>query len=155
MATDSERPALDALDRAILAELSQDGRITNIELARRIGLTPAPCLRRVKRLEEEGVITGYRAVLDPVATGRSCEIVVAVDITVNDRQTTEEFEEAVTRFDEVTEVRRLLGRPDYFVRVNVADLAAYEEFLMNRLARLPAVHRVESHQTMKIVKGGP
>ncbi|WP_241996318.1 Lrp/AsnC family transcriptional regulator [Kribbella antiqua] len=144
--------ALDKIDRAILAELSRDARTTNTELAGRVGLTSAPCLRRVRRLEEAGVIAGYRAMLDPVATGRACEVIVAVEISMTDVQTTREFEDAVAAFDEVTEVRRLLGRPDYFLRVNVADLAAYENFVMNSLTRLPAIHRIESHQTMKIIK---
>jgi DNA-binding Lrp family transcriptional regulator len=143
---------LDKIDRMILAELSRDARTTNTELARRVGLTSAPCLRRVKRLEKSGLIAGYRAILDPEATGRACEVIVAIEIAMTDLQTTRKFEEAVAAFDEVTEVRRLLGRPDYFVRVNVADLAAYENFVMNSLTRLPAVHRIESHQTMKIIK---
>lgn len=102
---------LDELDLAIMDELRRDGRLTNSELARRIGLTAAPCLRRVRRLEEAGIITGYRAVLDPVAAGRACEIILEVDITANDADTVAVFEDAVVALDEVTEFRRLLGRP--------------------------------------------
>jgi DNA-binding Lrp family transcriptional regulator len=137
---------LDAIDREILFQLQRDGRLSNVELARRVGLTPPPCLRRVKRLEEAGVISGYRATVDPVATGQSFE-----EITVTDLGTLRDFEAAVAGFDEVVEFRRMFGRPDYFLRVLVADQAAYEEHHM-KLLGLPAVSRVVSHQTMKRIK---
>lgn len=143
---------LDAIDRAIIERLSQDGRSSNAELARSVGLTPAPCLRRVQRLERAGVISGYRAVIDPVAAGRGFEVVVSVEITLSDAQTVAEFESAVIAFDEVVEARRLLGVPDYFLRINVADVAEFERFTMERLTRLPAVSRVISHQTMRVLK---
>jgi DNA-binding Lrp family transcriptional regulator len=142
---------LDAIDREILFHLERDGRLSNVELARRVGLTPPPCLRRVKRLEEAGVISGYRATVDPVATGRSFEVIVSVEINVTDLGTLQEFEATVAGFEEVVEFRRMFGRPDYFLRVLVADHAAYEEHHM-RLLGLPAVSRVVSHQTMKRIK---
>jgi DNA-binding Lrp family transcriptional regulator len=142
---------LDAIDREILFQLERDGRMSNVELARRVGLTPPPCLRRVKRLEEAGVISGYRATVDPVATGRSFEVIVSVEINVTDLGTLQEFEATVAGFEEVVEFRRMFGRPDYFLRVLVADHAAYEEHHM-RLLGLPAVSRVVSHQTMKRIK---
>ncbi|WP_309141987.1 Lrp/AsnC family transcriptional regulator [Actinosynnema pretiosum] len=148
----SNKPKLDDTDRAILLQLSEDGRLSNTELARRVGLTPAPCLRRVQRLERDGVIAGYRAVLDPTAAGRPFEVVVAVEITFNDRQTVVDFEAAITSYDEVTEVLRLFGLPDYYLRVNVADSAAYEGFIMNKLSTLKAVNRIVSHQNMKTLK---
>jgi DNA-binding Lrp family transcriptional regulator len=142
---------LDAIDREILFHLQRDGRLSNVELARRVGLTPPPCLRRVKRLEEAGVITGYRATVDPAATGQGFEVIVSVEITVTDLGTLQDFEAAVAGFDEVVEFRRMFGRPDYFLRVLVADQAAYEEHHM-KLLGLPAVSRVVSHQTMKRIK---
>jgi DNA-binding Lrp family transcriptional regulator len=142
---------LDAIDREILFQLQRDGRLSNVELARRVGLTPPPCLRRVKRLEEAGVISGYRATVDPVATGQSFEVIVSVEITVTDLGTLQDFEAAVAGFEEVVEFRRMFGRPDYFLRVLVADQTAYEEHHM-RLLGLPAVSRVVSHQTMKRIK---
>ncbi len=105
------------------------------------------------QLEAEGVIAGYRAVLDPRAAGRAFEVIVAVDIAANDRRTVEAFEAAVVAFDEVLSVRRLFGKPDYFVHVAVADAEAFEAFQMNRLIGLPAVARAVSHQTMKRLKG--
>ena len=144
---------LDRIDRDILFHLERDGRLSNVELAARVGLTPPPCLRRVKRLEAEGVIAGYRAVIDPRATGRAFEVVVAVEISANDRRTVEQFESAIVAFDEVVAVRRLFGVPDYFVHVAVADAEAFAAFQMEKLIGLPAVARAVSHQTMGTLKG--
>ncbi len=123
-----------------------------VEPAKRVGLTPPPCLRRVKRLEEAGVITGYRAVIDPGALGRGLEVLIDVEIYANDRETVEEFETTVASYEEVTEFRRMYGRPGYFIRVAVADHAAYEAFLTGGLSGLPVVLRLESHLTMKKIK---
>jgi DNA-binding Lrp family transcriptional regulator len=119
---------------------------------------PTPRLRRVKRLEEAGVISGYRAVINPVALGRGLEVLVDVEVSATDRKTFEEFEEfeeTVSSYEEVIEFRRLFGRPDYFLRVAVADHAAYEAFLTGKLSGLPCVLRLESHLTMKNVKTNP
>ncbi|MEV4340853.1 Lrp/AsnC family transcriptional regulator [Streptomyces sp. NPDC049590] len=140
------------MDREILFHLREDGRLTNVELAKRVGLTPPPCLRRVKRLEEAGVITGYRAVVDPRALGRALEVLIDVEIYAQDRKSFEEFEDTVASYEEVVEFRRMYGRPDYFIRVAVADHAAYEAFLTGRLSCLPAVRRLESHLTTKELK---
>jgi DNA-binding Lrp family transcriptional regulator len=136
-----------------LFHLEREGRLSNVELADRVGLTPPPCLRRVKRLEANGYITGYRAVLNPELTGRGFEVMVAVDINATDRQTTEDFEAAIVTFDEVVAVRRLFGQPDYLVHVAVADAVEYEAFLTGKLIGLPALSRTVSHQTMKRLKG--
>jgi DNA-binding Lrp family transcriptional regulator len=148
----SNQITLDAINREILFHLRQAGRLTNVELAKRVGLTPPPCLRRVKRLEDAGVISGYRAVIDPQALGRGLEVLVDVEVAATDRATFEEFERIVAGYEEVTELRRLFGRPDYFLRVAVADHAAYEAFLTTRLSGLPGVLRLTSHLTMKEVK---
>lgn len=144
--------SIDALDREILFHLRQDGRLTNVELAKRVGLTPPPCLRRIKRLEAAGVITGYRAVIDPEVLGRGLEVLIDVEVSATDRKTFEKFEDTVASYDEVIEFRRMYGRPDYFLRVAVADHAAYEAFLTGKLSGLPAVLRLESHLTMKKIK---
>ena len=148
----SNKTRLDRLDREILFQLQRDGRLSNVELARRIGLTPPPCLRRVKRLEDAGVITGYRAVMDPAAVGRGLEVFVDVDIHANDLVTVQEFEATAAGYDEVIELRRMFGHPDYFLRVAVADHAAYEAFLTGKLIGLPGVLHVTSHLTMKTIK---
>lgn len=144
--------AMDALDREILFHLRQDGRLSNVELAARVGLTPAPCLRRVKRLEADGVIAGYRARIDPAAAGRGFEVMVSVEVSINDRETVEEFEAALTSYDEVLECHRLFGRPDYLIRVAVQDQTAFENFLTGKLMSLNAVARVDSHLIMKKLK---
>ncbi|ORT56581.1 Lrp/AsnC family transcriptional regulator [Streptomyces sp. CB03238] len=144
--------SIDRVDREILFHLGQDGRLSNVELAKRVGLTPPPCLRRVKRLEAAGVITGYRAVIDPQVLGRGLEVLIDVEVSATDRRTFEEFEDTVASFEEVMEFRRMFGRPDYFVRVMVADHAAYEAFLVGKLSGLPCVLRLESHLTMKKIK---
>jgi DNA-binding Lrp family transcriptional regulator len=148
----SNELTLDAVDRDILFHLRRDGRLTNVELAKRVGLTPPPCLRRVKRLEEAGVITGYRAVIDPHALGRGLEVLIDVEIYAQDRKSFQEFEDTVASYEEVIEFRRMYGRPDYFLRVAVADHTAYEAFLTEKLSGLPAVLRLESHLTMKQIK---
>ena len=143
---------LDGIDREILFQLQRDGRLSNVELARRVGLTPPPCLRRVKRLEEAGVITGYRAVVDPAAVGRGLEVFVDVDINANDLKTVQAFETTAAGYDEVVELRRMFGHPDYFLRIAVAGHAAYEAFLTGKLIGLPGVLHVTSHLTMKKIK---
>ena len=148
----SKKPRIDRIDREILFQLRQDGRLSNVELARRVGLTPPPCLRRVKRLEEAGVITGYRAVIDPAAVGRGLEVFVDVEAHATDLKTVEELEATLAAYDEVIELRRMFGRPDYFIRVAVADHAAYEAFQTGKLIGLPGVLRATSHLTMKTIK---
>ncbi len=143
---------LDPTDRKIVAELQRDGRLSNVELADRVGLTPAPCLRRVKRLESDGVILGYTARINPQAIGRGFEVLVFVDLTRNARATFEQFEAAVAELDEVIEVRRMFGLPDYLVRVATASLESFEAFVSTRLGDVPGVDKIDSHLTMKLIK---
>lgn len=143
---------MDALDRAIVAELQRDGRLTNLELASRVRLTPAPCLRRVRRLEEDGVITGYTAVIDQDSIGRGFEVIIHADLVAKDLATVEAFEDRVAAMSEVAELRRMFGIPDYVIRVQVADLAAYERWLTTQLMGDPAIARVDSRITMKTIK---
>jgi len=143
---------MDKVDRAIIAELERDGRLTNVELAHRIGLTTGPCLRRVQRLEADGVIRGYRAVIDATAVGRSVEVLLDVTLEAQDADTVEHVERTLTEAEEVVQLRRLFGSPDYFVRVAVADLPAYEIFLSRRVMTIPRVKGVTSRFTMKMLK---
>ena len=129
-----------------------NGRLTNQELAAQVGLTPAPCLRRVRRLEAAGVITGYAAIVDPAAMGRGFEVMIHADLQAKDLATVEAFEDRLAAMDEVTELRRMFGLPDYFIRVQVADAAAYEHWLTTQLLGNPAILRVDSRITMKLVK---
>ncbi|MFG1808612.1 Lrp/AsnC family transcriptional regulator [Streptomyces sp. NPDC049040] len=143
---------LDQTDRDILFHLRQDGRLTNVELARRVGLTPPPCLRRVKRLEEAGVIAGYRARISAEAAGLGLEVIVSIEVSVSDLKTLEGLETTISGYEEVVEFRRLFGTPDYHLRVLVADYAAYEAFQTGKIIGIPGVARVISQPTMKKIK---
>ena len=145
---------MDRLDRAILRHLQEEGRLSNVELAERVKLSPSPCLRRVRRLEQAGVIRGYHARLDPAALGRGLEVIVHAELMAKDRATVAAFEEAIAAMDEVVECRKMFGIPDYVIRVAVADHDDYERFYMTRLGELPGLARVNSQITMKTVKPG-
>lgn len=140
------------LDRAIIAELQREGRLSNQELADRVGLTPAPCLRRVRRLEAAGVITGYTALVDPATLGRGFEVMIHADLVAKDLATVEAFEHRIAAMEDVSELRRMFGLPDYFIRVQVADAGAYERWLTTSLIGDPAIARVDSRITMKLIK---
>ena len=143
---------MDRVDRAILSHLTRDGRLSNTELADRVGLSPSPCLRRVRNLERRGVITGYHANVDLAAIGRGFEVLLHVEMALQDRATLEAFEAQITQIDEVTECRRMFGHPDYLLWIATADLDAYERLYMTKLTDLPGVARTNSQFTMKTVK---
>jgi DNA-binding Lrp family transcriptional regulator len=145
---------VDRTDQAIIDELRRDARLSNVELAERVNLSPSPCLRRVRALERDGVIRGYHADIDPATVGRGFEVEVMIELTHKDRRTVEAFEQRITAMAPVIECRRMFGVPDYLVRVAVEDTQAYEAFYMNELAELPGIGRVSSQFTMKLVKGG-
>lgn len=140
---------MDAVDRAILTVLENDGRISNADLAARVGLSPSPCLRRVQRLEQSGVIRGYRAVIDPAAIDRGLRVLAGVRLVRHARADVAAFERAIVRLPEVTYCHHVTGNYDYVLQIEVADLPAYEEFHANQLAALPAVATVTSYVTMK------
>jgi Lrp/AsnC family transcriptional regulator, leucine-responsive regulatory protein len=143
---------MDRLDRAIIAQLVADGRLANNELADRVGLSPSPCLRRVRRLESDHVITGYHAAVDPVAIGRGFQVLLHVEMATQDRATLEALEAGAGRLDDVMECRRMFGRPDYLLWIAVADLDAYERLYTVKLTDLPGVARTNSQFTMKTIK---
>jgi Lrp/AsnC family transcriptional regulator, leucine-responsive regulatory protein len=140
---------MDEVDRAILAVLERDGRVSNADLAARVGLSPSPCLRRVRRLEEAGVIRGYRALVDPVAVGRALRVFAGVRLVRHARAEVERFERAVVLLPEVVFTHHVTGNYDYLLQVEVSDLPAYEDFHAHRLAGLPGVAAVTSYVTMK------
>ncbi|SHG82598.1 Lrp/AsnC family transcriptional regulator [Streptoalloteichus hindustanus] len=146
---------MDKTDRAILAHLMADGRLPNTELAARVGLSPSPCLRRVRQLEADHVITGYHAAVDPGAVGRGFPVLLHVEMAIQDRSTIEAFEAQVRELDEVVHCQRMFGHPDYLLWIAVADLDAYERLYMARLTQLPGVARTNSQFTMKTVKSTP
>lgn len=142
---------MDALDREILAQVQSDGRLTLTELADRVGLSVSPCHRRLRALERDGVITGYRAQLDPAKVGLGFEALVFVTMDTTSADTVAAFEEAVAAVPQVLRAERLFGDPDYLLRVVAADLPSYQELWDTRLAALPGVHRVGSTIVMKSI----
>jgi DNA-binding Lrp family transcriptional regulator len=140
---------MDDVDRRILAELQEDGRLTVTELADRVRLTPAPCHRRLRELERNGVITGYRAVLDPAAVGLGFEALVSVTMDREDAETVAAFEAALTAVQEIRHAERLFGDPDYLLRVVATDLNGYATLRDQKLATLPGVQRITSTIVMK------
>ncbi len=152
MPEQSEIPRLDRYDRRILEELQRDGRLTNLELAERIGLSPSPCLRRVRALEESGVIAGYRALLDARKLGLSLMALLSISM---DRHTPERFarfDAAVSELPEVLECLLITGREaDYQLKVVVRDMDAYQELLLNRITRIEGVSGVQSSFVLRRV----
>jgi Lrp/AsnC family transcriptional regulator, leucine-responsive regulatory protein len=143
---------MDDIDRKILQHLQEEARITNAELAERVGLSPAPCLRRVRALEERGVIKKYVTLLAPAALdlGVTVFVQIALDFQVEDRL--EIFEHAIMRRPEVLECYLMTGDADYLVRVVVPDVAAYERFLKDVLTRIDGVAGIKSSFALKQVK---
>ena len=143
---------MDEIDHAIIVELQRNSRQSNIELADRIGLTASPCLRRVKQLEASGVIRGYTALLDPAAIGRSYEPLVWVTLSKVTRESLSEFETAIEAVDEVVEAMRMMGQPDYLLRIATKNADSFEALYMDHLAGLPHVQTLTSQLAMKTVK---
>lgn len=150
----AESGALDRFDRDILRALQGDGRLTIQELSERVGLSPSPVSRRVRRLEADGVIRGYAALIDEAALGYGVSVFVSVRL---DRQVDEalaRFESAVQAFPEVVDCWLMTGARDYLLRIATADLAEFERFLTGRLTRIPGVAAIESSIPLRRVKAG-
>jgi DNA-binding Lrp family transcriptional regulator len=143
--------ALDQTDRRILAELQRDGRMTNVELARRVELSAPPCLRRVRRLEEAGVIRGYHAVVDPVALGFEVTFFALVGLETQKQAALDAFEAMVSDWPEVRECHMIRGGGDFLLRL-VAHNTAHENALTARLTSAPQVSRVQTLQTIRTAK---
>ena len=143
---------MDSIDRAIISELQRHGRMQNNDLADLVGLSPSPCLRRVRRLEAEGVIAGYSAGVDREAVGCAYEPIVWVTLTSVTRESMLEFEQAIQTVPSIIEAARMMGQPDYLLRVVAADAEAFETIYMDELAALPHVQTLTSQLAMKVVK---
>jgi DNA-binding Lrp family transcriptional regulator len=141
--------AVDALDRKILAELQLDGRLSVTDLGSRVGLTVSPTHRRLRDLEESGVIVGYRAVVDPKRLGLGFECLVFVTMQQEDRATLLAFEEAAAAIPNVLQAQRLFGDPDYLLRVRTVDMDSYARLEDDVLSTLPGVQRLNSTLVMK------
>jgi DNA-binding Lrp family transcriptional regulator len=142
---------VDAVDRRILSELQMEGRLTVTELAERVRLSPAACHRRLRELERNGAIRGYRAVVDPAAIGLGFEVLVSITMDREDAATITAFEQALADVPQVRHAERLFGDPDYLVRVAAPDLPGYATLRDEVLAGLPGVQRLTSTIVMKRV----
>ncbi|GAB4362535.1 MAG: Lrp/AsnC family transcriptional regulator [Gammaproteobacteria bacterium] len=142
----------DRHEMKILSLLQQDGRITNQALAERVGLSPAPCWRRLKGLEESGVIRRYAAILDPQKVGIGFCVFAHVSITRHSEGVVEAFERAVAERPEILECYSTMGSADYLLKIQVADVAAYDAFLHDCLFVLPGVRTVESFASLREIK---
>jgi Lrp/AsnC family leucine-responsive transcriptional regulator len=145
---------LDAIDRRIIATLQDDGRLSNVELADRVGLSPSPCLRRVKRLEREGYIEAYRAVLQRNRVGLGFTVFVGVKIEAHANDRAEAFEKAIGTMPEIVSCHMVSGDADYLLEVVVPDLEHYQRFLVGRLLTLPIVGEVRSNIAIQTLKAG-
>lgn len=139
------------MDSRILAELQNDGRMTNQQLSDRIGLSPSPCLRRVKQLEADGVITRYVALIEPTRVNLGVTAFVRVRLDQQDDLRLSIFEEAVAAFPEVMECYLMTGDADYQLRVIVKDLHAFEEFLRRKLTKIPGVSQLTTSFALRPV----
>ena len=145
---------LDAIDRRIVTELQGNARLSNIELADRIGLSPSPCLRRVKRLERDGYIAGYRASLQRSRVGLGFSVFLGVKINAHANEEAQRFEETVVEMSEVVACHLVSGEADYFLEVVVPELEDYQRFLVGKLLNLPIVREVRSNIAIQTLKAG-
>ena len=144
--------ALDDTDLRILGALQEDARITNNELAQRVFLSPSPCLRRVRELEEGGVIRRYATLLDPLALGLTVSVFIQVSLEKQVQNALDTFEKSVLAREEVMECYLMTGDADYLLRVVVPDVPSIERFIVDYLARIPGVSSIKSSFALKQVK---
>ena len=150
-----QRTKLDDIDWRILAELQADGRMTNVELAKRVGISPPPCLRRVRHLEEQGVITGYRAQLDARLLGFEVTVFAMVGLSSQAEADLRAFERSVSQWPMVRECHMLNGEIDFILKIVAQDLASFQTFLTERLTTAPNVASVKTSLTIRSAKQEP
>ncbi|KNA50706.1 AsnC family protein [Vibrio cholerae MZO-3] len=143
---------LDRIDRNILNELQKDGRISNVELSKRVGLSPTPCLERVRRLERQGFITGYTALLNPQYLDVSLLVFVEITLNRGAPDVFEQFNAAVQKLDDIQECHLVSGDFDYLLKTRVSDMGAYRRLLGDTLLRLPGVNDTRTYVVMEEVK---
>jgi Lrp/AsnC family leucine-responsive transcriptional regulator len=149
-------PSLDTIDRKIVSTLQDDGRRSNVEVADAVGLSPSPCLRRIKRLEAEGVIRGYRAVLDRKTVGLGLTVFVEIRVEKHSKENAKQQQALLSAMPEVVSCHMVSGLADFLAEVVVPDLAAYEQFLTDKLLALPMVSDVRSNFVIREIKSaGP
>ena len=152
MTDTSSDKGLDAIDRRILRELSRNGRLSNSDLAERIGLSSSPCWQRTRRLENEGYIRGYSAILDGERLGLPETVLIEVALERHDETVLETFGRQMAEMPEVTEVWLVTGEYDYVIKVAVNGTRGYEEFLRKRLFRVPGIRHSRSSFALRCLK---
>lgn len=150
-----QRVKLDQIDRRILADLQADGRMTNVDLARRAGISAPPCLRRVRALEEAGFLKGYHAQVDPVALGYNVTIFAQVGLNSQAESDLRAFEERVMEWPEVRECHMLAGETDFLLKIVAHDWDDYQRFLTSRLTSAPNIAHVKSALSIRTAKLQP
>ena len=143
---------LDSVDYKILAQLQEDSSLTNVELARRVHLSPSPCLNRVKALEAGGVIQRYVALTQPQALGLGLNVFISISLKEQSKAALAEFEQRIAEHDEVMECYLMTGDSDYLIRVAIADMAALEKFILEQLTPIPGVEKIRSSFALKQVR---
>ncbi|GAB3114557.1 Lrp/AsnC family transcriptional regulator [Aestuariicella hydrocarbonica] len=143
---------LDKTDAKILRELQNDSSITNAELAQRVNLSPSPCLTRVKRLEAEGLIRDYVALLDPAQLGLHLNVFISISLKAQSRELLKEFERRICTHDEVMECYLMTGDSDYLIRVVMPDMTALERFIVDVISPMPEVENIRSSFSLKQVR---
>ncbi|GAA6163628.1 Lrp/AsnC family transcriptional regulator [Pelagimonas sp. KU-00592-HH] len=140
---------MDAIDRRIIKALQRDGRMKIADLAESVGLSPTPCARRLEKLQADGVITGYAAKVDAAKIGLPVTVFVSVELEQQARGGIDAFEQAIKDFDEVMECHLMTGSRDILLRIVVADLAAFDWFLENRLMQVPGIRNLRSNFALR------
>ena len=142
----------DRIDRNILIELQKNGRLSNVELSKRVGLSPTPCLERVKRLENDNVITGYKAMLNPAKLDAALLVFVEITLTKTSPDVFDEFAKAVQLVDVIQECHLVSGNCDFLLKTRVSDMSAYRELLGDTILRLPSVSESRTYVVMDEIK---
>mgnify|MGYP003620434255 CR=1 FL=1 len=143
---------LDSIDLRILGELQVDGSLSNVELARRVHLSPSPCLARVKALEGAGVISRYVALASAAALGLGLNVFISISLRAQNKEALAEFERRIAEHDEVMECYLMTGDSDYLIRVAVADMGALERFILEQLSSIPGIEKIRSSFALKQVR---
>ena len=143
---------IDSTDLRILTELQNDSSLTNIELARRVHLSPSPCLTRVKSLEAAGVITRYVALVNPKQLGLTLPVFISISLKEQSKSALAEFEQRIAEHDEVMECYLMTGDSDYLIRVAVTDISALEKFILDQLSPISGIEKIRSSFALKQVR---
>ena len=143
---------LDSIDLKILSELQTDGSLSNIELARRVHLSPSPCLARVRSLEAAGVIDRYVALASAAALGLGLNVFISISLKSQGKEALADFERRICEHDEVMECYLMTGDSDYLIRVAVADIGALEKFILEQLTPIPGIEKIRSSFALKQVR---